>query len=94
MHFLKNHTRMQTRIGKVYTRFQTKTAQKPLPFGAAHTFEANIREWPPLPRDYLPKKWSRSLTRGGRLRGSNYSNLTWKTLVFWIGGFLWEAVCY
>ena len=26
---LKNHTRFQTKMGKVYTRFQTKTAQKP-----------------------------------------------------------------
>ena len=30
---LKNHTRFQTKIGKVYTRFQTKTAQKPYPVG-------------------------------------------------------------
>ena len=26
---LKNHTQFQTKMGKVYTRFQTKTAQKP-----------------------------------------------------------------
>ena len=31
--FLKNHTRFQTRMGKAYTRFQTKTAQKPDPMG-------------------------------------------------------------
>ena len=31
MHFLENHTRIQTKISKVYTRFQTKTAQKPYP---------------------------------------------------------------
>ena len=30
---LKNHTRFQTKMGKVYTRFQTKTAQKPYPMG-------------------------------------------------------------
>ena len=30
---LENHTRFQTKIGKVYTRFQTKTAQKPYPMG-------------------------------------------------------------
>ena len=30
---LKNHTRFQTKIGKVYTRFQTKTGQKPYPMG-------------------------------------------------------------
>ena len=30
---LKNHTQFQTKMGKVYTRFQTKTAQKPNPLG-------------------------------------------------------------
>ena len=30
---LENHTRFQTKMGKVYTRFQTKTAQKPYPMG-------------------------------------------------------------
>ena len=30
---LENHTRFQTKMGKVYTRFQTKTAQKPPPMG-------------------------------------------------------------
>ena len=30
---LENHTRFQTKMGKVYTRFQTKTAQKPDPMG-------------------------------------------------------------
>ena len=30
---LENHTRFQTKMGKVYTRFQTKTAQKPYPLG-------------------------------------------------------------
>ena len=28
---LENHTRFQTKMGKIYTRFQTKTAQKPYP---------------------------------------------------------------
>ena len=27
---LENHTRFQTKMGKVYTRFQTKTAHKPM----------------------------------------------------------------
>ena len=44
-----NHTRFQTKMGKVYTRFQTKTAQKPLPDGAAHTYMAYIRDYPPPP---------------------------------------------
>ena len=30
---LKNHTRFQTKMGKLYTCFQTKTAQKPDPMG-------------------------------------------------------------
>ena len=30
---LENHTRFQTKMGKVYTRFQTKTAQKHYPVG-------------------------------------------------------------
>ena len=30
---LENHTQFQTKTGKVYTRFQTKTAQKPYPMG-------------------------------------------------------------
>ena len=29
--FLKNRTRLQTKMGKVYTRFQTKSVQKPFP---------------------------------------------------------------
>ena len=31
--YLENHSRFQTKMGKVYTRFQTKTAQKPYPIG-------------------------------------------------------------
>ena len=30
---LKNHTKFQTKMGNVYTHFQTKTAQKPYPMG-------------------------------------------------------------
>ena len=30
---LENHTRFQIKMGKVYTRFQSKTAQKPNPMG-------------------------------------------------------------
>ena len=39
-------------MGKVYTRFQTKTAQKPYPIPdvVAHTYAAYIREYlPPIP---------------------------------------------
>ena len=42
---LENHTRFQTKMGKVYTRFQTKIAQT-LPDGAAPTYIAYIREYP------------------------------------------------
>ena len=35
------------------------------------------------------KKWLWLLTRG-----SNYSALTGKNLVFWIGGLLWQVVAY
>ena len=38
---LKNHTRLQTKMDKVFTRFQTKTA---------HTYIAYIREYS-TPRD-------------------------------------------
>ena len=34
---------------QVYTCFQTRTAQKTLPFGAAHTHMAYIRKYPPPP---------------------------------------------
>ena len=30
---LKNYTRFQTKMGKVFNRFQTKTAQKPYHLG-------------------------------------------------------------
>ena len=41
---LENHTRFQTKMGKVYIRFETKTAQKP--FGVAHRY---VGEYPPGP---------------------------------------------
>ena len=47
----ENHTRFQTKIGKVYTRFQTKMVQNPQPFGAAHTYMVYIGEYPPLLRE-------------------------------------------
>ena len=43
----ENYTRLQTNMGKIYTRFQTKKAQKTLPDLAAHTYIAYIREYPP-----------------------------------------------
>ena len=41
-------------MGKVCTRFQTKSVQKTLPDGAGHTYMAYIREYPP-PRAF-PKR--------------------------------------
>ena len=41
---VENHTRFQTKMSKVYTRFQTKKAQRS--FGVAHTY---IGEYPPGP---------------------------------------------
>ena len=35
---LKNHTRFQTKMDKVNTRFQTKTAQKPYPMGRTYLY--------------------------------------------------------
>ena len=37
-------------MGKVYTRFQTKTAQKTLPDRTAHIYIAYIRDYPPGPQ--------------------------------------------
>ena len=46
---LENHTRSQTKMGKAYTRFQTKTAQKPYLDGVTETYIANIRKYIPPP---------------------------------------------
>ena len=56
----KKHTQFKTRLHKPYpisdengridTLFQTKTAQKNIPFGAAHTYIVYIRNYPPPPR--------------------------------------------
>ena len=51
MHSLENHTRIQTKIDKVYTsytRFQTKTAQNPYPLGR-HTPINKYKGVPPPP---------------------------------------------
>ena len=43
MHFLENCTRIQTKIGNVYTRFQTKTRKN----HTLHKYKANVRKYPP-----------------------------------------------
>ena len=55
--FLENHILFQTKMGKVNTRFQTKTAQKPLPCGAPHTYMAYARENPPPPETWSWSEW-------------------------------------
>ena len=48
---LVNHTRFKTIMVKIYTRFQTKTAQKPYPLGR-HIPIAYIGECPPPPGSF------------------------------------------
>ena len=45
---VQNHSRFQTKIGKVYIPFKTKTPKKPYTL-AAHTYIAYSREYPPRP---------------------------------------------
>ena len=47
---LENPTRFQTKMGEMYTRFQTKTAQKNISFGAAHTTRLykGVPPYPPV----------------------------------------------
>ena len=47
---LENHTRFQAKMGIVYTRFQTKTAQKPYPMGRQISLYEGV---PPPPRGGL-----------------------------------------
>ena len=42
---LENHIRFQTKMGKVYTHFQTKTVQKPYPLGRDIPYMAYTREY-------------------------------------------------
>ena len=44
-----NHTLFQTKMVETDTLFQTKTAEKNIPFGAAHIHIAYIRDYPPPP---------------------------------------------
>ena len=39
---------------EIETLFQTRTATKNIPFGAAHTYIADIRDYPPPRRPPLP----------------------------------------
>ena len=42
-----NHTLFQTKMVEIDTLFQTKTAKKTILFGAAHTYIAYVRDYPP-----------------------------------------------
>ena len=53
---LENHTRFKTIMVKIYTRFQTKTAKKTIPFGAAHTYIAYIGSTLPA-RGPVVQRW-------------------------------------
>ena len=45
--FLENQTQFQTKMGKVYTRFQTKKAQKHTLCGSTYLLMAYITEYAP-----------------------------------------------
>ena len=51
-----NNTLFKAKMVKTDTLFQTKRAKKTIPFGAAHTYIAYIRESPPPPS---PKRKTR-----------------------------------
>ena len=46
---LETHTRFQTKMGKVYTRFKTKNGARTLPYGAAHTYLYGLYKRMPSP---------------------------------------------
>ena len=52
--FLENHTWFQTKLGKVFSDHQN--GPQTLPFGAANTYMADIREYPPPPGSW-PLLW-------------------------------------
>ena len=65
MHSLENETQIQTKIGKVFTQFQTKTAQKTIPLLGRHIPYKGVppgRTWaikPSLGRGVLPRSSNR-----------------------------------
>ena len=59
---LENHTRFQTKMGKVYTRFQTKTAQNPHPMGR-HILGLHQGVNPPPPSPPRDVVWHFGLTQ-------------------------------
>ena len=58
-------------MSKVYTRFQTKKAQKTLAIWVEHTYMASIREYPPPHPQLLQNKDSETVVVG-RLGAERY----------------------
>ena len=54
---LKNHTLIQTKIGKMYMHFQTGEVQKLYPWGSTYSYDL-IRGYPPSPGP--PRKYTLS----------------------------------
>ena len=46
---VEDHTRIQTKTGKVYTPVSDENGAKTIPFKAAYTYKANVRESPSPP---------------------------------------------
>ena len=77
---LENHTRFQTKMGKVCTHFQTKTAQKPYPMGQYITYMAYLWHYPPplrrrcqtLFRQLAQEKFRERVTHGYDFRQAKY----------------------
>ena len=63
---LEKHTRFLTKMGKVYTRFQTKTSQKPYSLGR-HIPIRLVQGSTPPPR-YITLFWSELCRNLGRLK--------------------------
>ena len=43
----ENQTLLMIKMARIDTLLMTKTAEKPLPFGAAHTYISHVRDYPP-----------------------------------------------
>ena len=74
---LENHTRFQTKMGKVYTRFQTKTALKPYLIGGG-TYLSGLYKGVPSPGPWI--------SSDGTWRGWSKDFFEFK---FSIPGFFW-----
>ena len=57
--FFENPTRFQTKMGKVYTRFQTKTTQNPTRWGGTYPYGV-YKGVPPTPPPPSPEAGFRS----------------------------------